>query len=191
MRIALFFGSFNPVHIGHLIIAQTVAESDFVEQVWFVVSPQNPFKKKSTLLHEFDRYDMLQAAIADNELLEVTDIEFELPRPSYTIDTLIHIQERYPEAEFRLLIGEDNLKHFHKWKNYEQILKHFGLLIYPRPNTEKTDFHTQQNVQFVEAPQIEISSTYIRKRIKAQASLRYLVPDIVNQIIKEKSFYQS
>ncbi len=121
MKIGLFFGSFNPIHIGHLIIANTMAENTDLEEVWFVVSPQNPFKKQKSLLHEFDRLEMVERAIQDNFKLKASDIEFHLPRPSYTIDTLTVLQEKYPEHQFGLIMGGDNLSHFHKWKNYEQI----------------------------------------------------------------------
>src|SRR5688572_11589920 len=122
MKIGLYFGSFNPIHIGHLIIANTMAENTDLEKVWFIVSPQNPFKKQADLLHEFDRYDMVKLAIADNTMLEVSDVEFSLPKPSYTIDTLYFLREKYPQHQFVLIIGEDNLSNFPKWKNYQTIL---------------------------------------------------------------------
>src|SRR5690606_5240768 len=126
-KIGLFFGSFNPIHVGHLIIANTMLENTDLHEVWFVVSPHNPHKKKSTLLHEFDRMYMVERAIADNYRMRGIDIEFHLPRPSYTIDTLTYMVERWPDKRFVLIIGEDNLAHFHKWKNYEQILANFEL----------------------------------------------------------------
>ena len=133
MIIGLFFGSFNPIHVGHMIIANVMVETTDIDRVWFVVSPQNPFKQRKTLLPEFDRLDMVREAIHDNYNLEVTDVEFHMPKPSYTVDTLAYLMDKHPEHEFRLIIGEDNLTHFHKWKNHEAILQH-GLYVYPRPH---------------------------------------------------------
>ena len=189
MKIGLFFGSFNPIHIGHLIIANTVAESTDVNQVWFVVSPHNPFKKSSSLLHEFDRLDMVRLAIADNANLNVTDIEFNLPRPSYTIDTLTYLQEKYPQHNFRLIIGEDNLPTFGKWKNYKQILEYYGLYVYPRPGTVQSEFIKHPNVKMIEAPMLDISATFIRNAIRSNRSIKYLVPDDVETMIRAKKFY--
>jgi len=138
VNIALFFGSFNPIHIGHLIIAEIVASKDEVSQVWFVVSPQNPLKSSKSLIHEFDRYDMVQAAIQDSYNLRSTDIEFSMPRPSFTIDTMAYLTDKHAEHQFRLIIGQDNLKQFPRWKNYQQILDHYGLYVYPRPGIRQT-----------------------------------------------------
>ncbi|WP_299452801.1 nicotinate (nicotinamide) nucleotide adenylyltransferase [uncultured Microscilla sp.] len=189
MKIGLFFGSFNPIHIGHLIIANTMAENTHLEEVWFVVSPQNPFKKQKSLLHEFDRLDMVEKAIQDNYKLKTCDVEFHLPRPSYTIDTLTVLQEKHPAHEFGLIMGGDNLSHFHKWKNYEQILEYFRLYVYPRPDSRPSDLDKHPKVSFVESPLMSISATFIRKSIKAQKSIRYLVPESVDLYIKEKKFY--
>lgn len=189
MKIGLFFGSFNPIHIGHLIIANTMAENTDLEEVWFVVSPQNPFKKQKSLLHEFDRLEMVERAIQDNFKLKASDVEFHLPRPSYTIDTLTVLQEKYPEHQFGLIMGGDNLSHFHKWKNYEQILEYFQLYIYPRPDASPSDLDNHPKVNFVESPLMSISATFIRKNIKAQKSIRYLVPESVELHIKANKFY--
>ncbi len=189
MKIGLFFGSFNPIHIGHLIIANTIADSEEVSQVWLVVSPQNPFKKNNTLLHEFDRYDMVRLAIADNEKLNLTDIEFHLPKPSYTIDTLTYLQEKYPQHEFKIIIGEDNLKGFEKWKNYTKILEYYEVLVYPRPDATKTPFHIHPKVKFVQAPLIDLSATYIREKIRNRQSIKYLVHEDVETVIRVKGFY--
>jgi nicotinate-nucleotide adenylyltransferase len=189
MKIGLFFGSFNPIHIGHLIIANTMASATDLEQVWFVVSPQNPFKKNSSLLHEFDRYDMVQRAISDNSLLKVTDIEFHMPKPSYTIDTLIRIQEKFPQHEFKLIMGEDNLAQFPKWKNHEQVLEYTGLYVYPRPQSASHGFKNHSAVRFVEAPLLDISATYIRSCLKNGSSIRYMVPESVEQMIRIRKFY--
>src|SRR5690606_4046198 len=137
MNIGLFFGSFNPIHIGHLIIANTVAELKGIDQVWFVVSPLNPFKSSKSLLHEFDRLDMVELAIEDNFDMRASNVEFDMPKPSYTVDTLTYLAEKYPQHHFRLIIGEDNLEKFHKWKNYKKIIELFGLEVYPRPGMNK------------------------------------------------------
>lgn len=189
-KIGLFFGSFNPIHMGHMIIANIMAENTDLSKVWFVVSPQNPFKQAKGLLHEFDRYDMIKAAIADNYKLEVTDIEFHLPKPSYTIDTLTVISEKNPQHNFRVLIGEDNLTNFEKWKNHDQILDQYGLYVYPRPNVTKSEILRHGNVKLVEAPLLDISATYIRQCIKNNKSVRYLVPEPVEQMIRMRNFYK-
>ena len=190
MKIGLFFGSFNPIHVGHLLIGNTVVESTDLQQVWYVVSPQNPFKKKKNLLHEQDRFDMVYAAIYDNNNLRASDIEFKMPRPSYTIDTLTYLSEKYPQHEFSLIIGEDNLKHFDKWKNHEQLLEFYNLLVIHRQEgAEQTAFHGHEKVRFVEAPKMALSATYIRNSIKNGKSIRYLVHPEVENIIKRKGFY--
>ena len=189
-KIGLFFGSFNPIHVGHMIIANIMAENTDLNKVWFVVSPQNPFKKSKGLLHEFDRYDMVKAAIADNYKLEVSDVEFHLPKPSYTIDTLALISEKNPQHAFKVLIGEDNLINFEKWKNHDQILNQYGLYVYPRPNVKKSEIRSHGNVKMVEAPLLDISATYIRQCIKSNKSVRYLVPEQVEQMIRMRNFYK-
>jgi nicotinate-nucleotide adenylyltransferase len=189
-KIGLFFGSFNPIHIGHLIIANAMAENTDLKKVWLVVSPQNPLKPSKGLLHEFDRYDMAKAAVADHYKIEVSDVEFHLPKPSYTIHTLAHLTEKYPDKEFKVIIGEDNLESFTKWKNHEQILEQFGLYVYPRPNVTNSDLKRHPNVKVVEAPLLDISATYIRNCIKNNKSIRYLVPEAVETTIRLKGFYQ-
>ena len=189
MKIGLFFGSFNPIHVGHLIIANIMAETTDLQKVWFIVSPQNPFKPSKGLLHEFDRYDMVRAAIHDNFKFEVSDIEFHLPKPSYTIHTLVHLQERHPDKEFKVIVGEDNLERFTHWKNYQQILDHYGLYVYPRPNTQPSNIKLHPNVHMVEAPLLDISATFIRNKIRKNQSVRYLVPDVVAEMIAAKKFY--
>jgi nicotinate-nucleotide adenylyltransferase len=189
-KIGLFFGSFNPIHTGHMIIANIMVETTDLDKVWFVVSPQNPFKPSKGLLHEFDRYDMVRAAVYENYKLEVSDIEFNLPKPSFTIHTLIHLSEKHPDKQFKVIIGEDNLEKFAHWKNYERILEDYGLYVYPRPHAVPSEIRNHPNVVMVNAPMIDISATFIRECIRKNQSIRYLVPDPVEAIIRSKKFYQ-
>lgn len=194
MRIGLFFGSFNPIHVGHLIVANTLATTTDLEQVWFVVSPQNPFKKTKSLLHEFDRLDMVERAIADNSRLKATDVEFAMPKPSYTIDTLDVLSAKFPQHTFRLLMGEDNLEQFANWKQYERVLTEFGLYVYPRPvhpgeSLNPSPFRDHPAIRLIVAPLLDISATYIRDAIRANRSIRYMVPDVVAEMIERKKFY--
>lgn len=175
--------------MGHMIIANLVKETTGVEEVWFIVSPQNPFKKNKGLLHEFDRLDMVNAAIGDDYQFRASDIEFNMPRPSYTIDTLTLLQEKHPEKKFHLIIGEDNLASFPKWKNYDMILEHFGLIVYPRPHSESSDLTQSEKVKLIEAPEVDISATLIRKLVKQGKSIKYLVPDAVEKKIKAKEYF--
>lgn len=188
-KIGLFFGSFNPIHIGHLIIANVMAENTDLNKVWLVVSPQNPLKPSKGLLHEFDRYDMAKAAVADHYKIEVSDVEFHLPKPSFTIHTLAYLSEKHPGKEFKVIIGQDNLESFKKWKNYEQILEQYELYVYPRPDVTNTELIRHPHVKMIEAPLLDISATYIRQCIKANKSIRYLVPESVENIIRTKNFY--
>ena len=190
MKIGLFFGSFNPIHVGHLIIANTIAYSTDLEQVWFIVSPQNAFKINKSLLHEFDRLKMVEMAIADNFKLQVSDVEFSLPKPSYTIDTLTVLAERFPMHEFKLIMGEDNLVQFENWKNYEKILEYYELYVYPRPNTPAHNFKEHPKVKFIEAPLLDISATYIRNALQNKRPIRYMVPDAIEEYIRWKGFYK-
>lgn len=189
MKIGLFFGSFNPIHMGHMIIANLMAETADLKKVWFIVSPQNPFKASKGLLHEHDRYDMVRAAIHDNYKLEVSDIEFHLPKPSYTIHTLVNLREKHPDKNFKIILGEDNLASFPKWMNHERILQDYGLYVYPRPNAQPSELKRHPNVTMVEAPTLDISATFIRNCIRKGQSVRYLVPDPVEEMIRTKGFY--
>ena len=191
MEVGLFFGSFNPIHTGHMIIANIVKETTLVSEVWFVVSPQNPFKKNRNLLHEFDRLDMVRAAIADDFQFKAVDVEFNMPRPSYTIDTLTVLQEKHPDKKFHLIIGEDNLASLPKWKNADQLLKHFSLIVYPRKGSKPSDLIKHENVKMIEAPEVDISATLIRKLIREEKSVKYLVPDMVSGLIKDKEYYSN
>jgi len=189
MKIGLFFGSFNPIHHGHLMIAQAVLNQTDMDQIWFVVSPQNPHKKSKTLLHEFDRLDMVERAIADNFSFKSCDIEFHLSKPSYTIDTLTHLSERHPTYSFSLILGGDNLEQFTSWKNYHQILDYYGLFVYPRGEEPTSDLWNHKQVKRIEAPVLQISATYIRACIQKGQSIKYLVPDEVAEQIAIKKFY--
>lgn len=190
MKVGLFFGSFNPIHIGHLIIANTMVENTDLDKVWLVVSPQNPFKKQSNLIHEFDRLDMVERAVAENYNLFASDVEFHMPKPSYTIDTLTHLQEKHPDKIFALIIGEDNLQHFHKWKNYEQILEYYEIYYYPRPGIEvQNDLKNHPKVKKAEAPLLDISASFIRSSVKNNKSIKYLVHPAVEQYIYQKKLY--
>ncbi|MEM6299231.1 MAG: nicotinate (nicotinamide) nucleotide adenylyltransferase [Bacteroidota bacterium] len=189
MKVGLFFGSFNPIHVGHLILANSMLAFGGLDETWFVVSPQNPFKKKSNLLHEQDRLDMVRLATHDNDRLRASDVEFRMPKPSYTVDTLVVLHEKYPQHDFRLIMGGDNLTHFKKWKNYEQILEYYGVLVFPRPNTPPTDLADHPKIEIVNAPMLDISATFIRKCIREESSIRYLVPDAVVELIERKKFY--
>lgn len=190
MKIGLFFGSFNPVHTGHLIIANAMAMNTDLQKVWFVVSPQNPLKPSKGLLHEFDRYDMVKAAIADHYKFDVSDVEFHMPKPSYTIHTLAHLHEKHPDKEFKLILGEDNLENFTQWKNHDQILEQYGIYVYPRPNLKPSGLRTHPSITMVDAPLLDISATYIRQCVKSNKSIRYLVPEAVEEMIRIKQFYR-
>ena len=176
--------------MGHLIIANIMAETTDLDKVWFVVSPQNPFKPSKGLLHEFDRYDMVRAAIYDNYKLEVSDVEFHLPKPSYTIHTLVHLSEKHPDKKFKVIIGGDNLESFTHWKSHERILEDYGLYVYPRPNMQLSKLNHHHNVKMIEAPLLDISATFIRNCIRKGQSVRYLVPDPVEEMIRGKQFYR-
>jgi nicotinate-nucleotide adenylyltransferase len=189
MKIGLFFGSFNPIHIGHLIIANIMKEQTDLEQIWFVVSPQNPLKKTKSLLHEFDRFDMVQRAISDNYNFKVSDVEFHMPKPSYTIDTMTWLQEKHPEHSFVLIIGEDNLEQFEQWKNHDKILEFFDLYVYPRPLAAPSPLMKHAKVRVVPAPLLDISATFIRDCVKNNKSIRYMVTEEVENFIKQKNFY--
>ena len=191
MKIGLFFGSFNPIHIGHLIIANYFAENTDIDKVWFVVSPQNPFKQKSTLLDEKHRLYMVNLAVEDNYKLEASSIEFRLPQPSYTINTLTYLKEKHPEHSFILLMGSDNLPGLPKWKNIELILSDHPVYVYSRRQTESTAAPLKGDFLFFKVPLIDISSTFLRENLKSSISIRYLVPDKVWEYLTEMGFYRN
>lgn len=190
MKVGLFFGSFNPVHVGHMVLANYMLEFTDLDQVWFVVSPHNPHKNKASLLHERYRIEMVRLAIGDHNKLKASDIEFKLPQPSYTINTLTYLKEKYPQVTFALIMGADNLQSFGKWKNSEEIIKEHELYIYPRPETNKTQLNKNHQVKEINAPLMELSSTQIRAAIKDKKDLRYFVPEKVWDYIKEMHFYE-
>lgn len=190
MKVGLFFGSFNPVHVGHMIIANYMAQHTDLDQVWMVVSPQNPLKKRRTLAKDYDRLYLIDQAIDDNPLLKSSNIEFSLPKPSYTIDTLTYLKEKYPDKQFVLIMGGDNLGSFHKWKNYETILNNHEIYVYKRPSYELGELESHESISLFDAPMMEISSSYIRNEIKAGRSIRYLVPEKVEDHILEAGVYR-
>lgn len=189
-KIGLFFGSFNPIHIGHLIMAEYFVENTDLKEVWFVVSPNNPLKKKESLLNERQRLYMVNLAVEDDARFRSCDIEFHLPIPSYTSHTLVHLQEKYPDKEFALIMGEDNLQNIDKWKNYQFILDNFSIYVYPRPNCNAGKWKEMPNVTFVPAPQIEISATMVRDSIANGKSVKYFLHPKVEKCIDEMGFYK-
>ena len=190
MKIGLFFGSFNPIHIGHLVIANYMAEFTDLEKIWFVVSPHNPLKEKKTLLANNHRLNLVREGIADYSKFKASDIEFKLPQPSYTINTLAYLKEKYPKTEFALIMGADNLQTFDKWKNYEEILKQYIIYVYPRPGFDGGKFKDHQSVKKTEAPVMEISSTFIREAIKNKKDVRYYLSEPVYVYLKGMHFYE-
>ncbi|MBL0331195.1 MAG: nicotinate-nucleotide adenylyltransferase [Bacteroidetes bacterium] len=190
MKVGLFFGSFNPIHVGHMVIANYMLANSDLDRIWFVVSPHNPLKEKNSLLPETHRLQMVTLAIGDNNKMKASNIEFKLPQPSYTINTLAHLKEKYPNNDFALIMGSDNLEGFHKWKNYEEILKHYELYVYPRPNIKGSELFNHKRVKMIDAPLMEISSTSIRKAIKDKKDVRYFVAPAVWEYMREMHFYE-
>ncbi len=190
-KIGLFFGSFNPVHNGHLMLANYIVEYTDLDSVWFVVSPQNPFKDKKSLLNDHHRRDMLEMAVKDDERFEVCDIEFYMPKPSYTIDTLVRLSERHPNTDFYLICGMDNMESFKKWKNYQVILDNYHILVYPRKNYDGGELLSHKSVQVIDAPEIEISSTFIRKAVAEKKDVRYFMPEKSYKYMIDMNFYRS
>lgn len=190
LKTGLFFGSFNPIHIGHLIIANYMATFSGLKEVWLVVSPHNPLKMKSGLANMYDRLEMAKLATENAPQIKVSDIEFKLPQPSYTIDTLAYLHERYPEREFVLIMGADNLVSFKKWKNYEVLLKDYHIFVYPRPGADVGEWQNHPSITFTDTPEMEISSTFIRKAIKDRKNVQFFVPDNVLEFIEKKNMYR-
>ena len=190
MKIGLFFGSFNPIHIGHLAIANYFSEFSDLDQVWLVISPQNPFKERKALLPEYHRFRMAELAVEDDLRIQPSRIEFMLPKPSYTINTLTYLSEKYPNKQFALIIGSDNLVYLHKWKNYKEIINHHKLYVYPRSDADPEEFKAQYEMTVVDAPRIEISSSFIRHAIKNGKDIRFFLPPKVFEYIREMHFYE-
>lgn len=196
-KIGLFFGSFNPIHIGHLILGNYILENSDMEELWFVVSPQNPFKDKKSLLKDHNRLDMVQLAIRNYPKMRASNVEFSLPTPSYTVDTLTYLQEKYSDYSFSLIMGEDNLKSLHKWKNYELLLKNHQIIVYPRILVEDTstsmsvtELKNHENIHLIDAPIIELSATEIRNMIKEGKNVRPMLPPEVFDYLDGSSFYK-
>lgn len=198
MKVGLYFGTFNPIHVGHLIIANHFAEHTDLNQVWMVVTPHNPLKNKDTLLKDSVRLQLVELATEDFPKIKSCNIEFQLPQPNYTVNTLAHLQDKYPKNEFSLIMGEDNLKSFHKWKNHEVILENHAIYVYPRVDengqtnndVEKYGFKNQNNVHFIAAPIVEISATFIRNSIKNKKNIQPLLPNKVWEYIDHNNLYR-
>ena len=200
-KIGLFFGTYNPIHVGHLVIANHLANYTELDEVWLVVSPQNPLKKKDSLLQDYHRLALVRVAIEDNPKLKASDIEFSLPKPSYTCNTLAHINEKYPDYSFALIMGEDNLRTFHKWKNYEDILKNNQIYVYPRILTEQeklasnseinNELDKHKNITIcADVPVMKVSASFIRKAVKEKKDVSYLLTQPVFKYLTEMHFYE-
>ena len=191
MKTGLFFGSFNPVHVGHMIIASHMLEYTDLQEVWMVVSPQSPFKEKKSLAPDYDRLHLVKEAIGDHPYLKASNIEFNLPQPSYTIDTLTYLKEKHPSREFALIMGGDNLASLHKWKNYEQIIANHKVYVYKRPEHEDHQFNDHPSIMFADAPMLNISASYIRAALKEGRSIQYLVPERVYEELSNNQLYRN
>jgi nicotinate-nucleotide adenylyltransferase len=190
VKVGLFFGSFNPVHNGHMIIANYIRETTELDKVWLVVSPQNPFKEKQNLLNEYDRLHLIQLAIGDNTNLRASSVEFKLPKPSYTIDTLTHLREQHPEHEFSLIMGGDNLASLHRWKNYELILKNHDIYVYKREGAIENPYADRASVHFLDVPLLDISATFIREHIQQGHSMQFFLPEKVWEYVRDYRLYK-
>ena len=190
MKTGLFFGSFNPIHIGHMAIANYMLEFSDIEELWFVVTPHNPLKEKKSLLPDYHRLELVYRAIDNDERFRVTDIEFRMPKPSYTIDTLAYLEERHPYNNFYLIMGADGLKTFRRWKNFELIEEKYHRLVYPRPGISCDEIYSHPNITLMEAPLMEISSSFIRHAIRDGKDMRYFLPRRVYEYILKMHFYE-
>jgi len=189
MQIGLYFGSFNPIHIGHLIIANHIVQNTAIDKVWFVVSPQNPLKPSHTLLNEYHRLHLVELAIQDNVHFKASNIEFQLPKPSYTIDTLTYLKEKFPQEIFSVIMGSDSFQNLPKWKNAELLLENYKIFVYQRPNFE-VNVDAFPMVTTVQAPHLDISATFIRQQIKNGKSIQYLVPEAVSEYIEANHYFK-
>jgi nicotinate-nucleotide adenylyltransferase len=192
MKIGLYFGTFNPIHIGHLIIANHMAEHSDLDQIWMVVTPHNPHKKKSSLLDDYHRLEMVHLATENFPKIQPSDIEFKLTQPNYTVNTLAHLQEKFPKYEFSLIMGEDNLNSLHKWKNHEVILQNHDIYVYPRLNSGEIDdqFKNHPKIHKIDAPIVELSSTFIRESIKNHKNVIPMLPNKVWEYVEHNLFYK-
>jgi nicotinate-nucleotide adenylyltransferase len=190
MKVGLYFGSFNPIHIGHLAIANYMVAFTDIDQLWFMVSPQNPLKQQATLLADHHRYEMVYRAVEEFPEFRASNFEFSLPKPSYTINTLTHLKEKYPTFEFVLIMGSDSLESLSKWKNYEQILDQFEIFVYPRPYNSGGEFISHPKVTFVQAPLMEISASFIRDSIKLGKNIKAFLPTKVWEYLDQMNFYR-
>ena len=191
LKVGLYFGSFNPIHIGHMAIANYMVEYTSIDQLWFVVSPHNPLKNKSNLLNDYQRLELVNRAIEDDNRFRASNIEFDLPNPSYTIDTLAYLSDKYPDYQFVILMGSDNLESFHKWKNFKTIVQNYGIIVYPRPGFEQAKVLKHENITIAkEAPLMEISSSFIRNAIKEGKDVRHYLPQNVWEYVDEMNFYK-
>jgi nicotinate-nucleotide adenylyltransferase len=189
MKIGLYFGSFNPVHVAHLIIANHILNETDIEKVWFVVSPQNPFKSEANLLNEYHRLHLVKTATENDNRIKASDIEFGLPKPSYTVNTLAYLAEKHPEHSFCIIMGSDSFQNLHKWKNYEVIIKNYPIYVYRRHGFEAEN-SINADLHIVEAPLLQLSATYIRKCIAEGKSIRYMLPDAVLEEIEKGGYYK-
>lgn len=191
LKVGLYFGSYNPIHIGHLAIANYLVEYTNVDQLWFVVSPQNPFKKKANLLDDYHRLELVNRAVEGDDRLRASNIEFTLPKPSYTVDTLAYLKDQHPNYHFRIMMGSDNLENFHKWKNYETIVENYGVIVYPRPGFDKSKVQQHVNITIAEgAPLMEVSSSFIRNAIRDKKDVRHFLPRKTWEYLDEMNFYK-
>lgn len=188
-RTGLFFGSFNPVHVGHLIIADHMLYHTDLEEVWMVVSPHNPLKTQSSLANDYDRLHLVELALGDYDGIRASSIEFGLPKPSYTVDTLAYLREKYPDREFSLIMGGDNLATLHKWKNFEFLLANYHFFVYHRKGADLSKYADRDNVHVSEAPLLDLSATYIRKAIKHGGAYRFMLPKTVYDHIQATNMY--
>ena len=189
MKVGLYFGSFNPIHVGHLIIANHILNEEQVEKIWFIVSPQNPFKESSSLLNEYHRLHLVQKAIENDPRLKASDIEFGLPKPSYTSHTLVYLKEKYPQHSFSIILGSDSFQNLAKWKNAEALVTNYEFLIYERPGFEVKN-ELNANIRVLQAPLLQISATHIRELVKNGKSIKYLVPPVVEEEIIKGGYYK-